>query len=187
MLESKQRLRVLDFDIENRPLSYWIPDQPTAEITAIASCWTDDLSSMQVDLLGEKSVEEIVDRFIERYNQADIVTGHYITRHDLPHINGALLEMGRPPLGAKMVSDTRTNMFKKQGVPATQEYLMEILGIEIGKEHMTQGDWREANRLTPKGLDRTRTRVTKDVIGHMMLRAKMAELGLLRPIKLWRP
>lgn len=186
MLQTKQGLKILDFDIENRPLSYWIPDMPTAEITAIASCWVGDLSSLEVHLLGEYTVEEILDAFIKRYNEADIVTGHYISRHDLPHINGALLELGRPPLGPKLVSDTRTNMFKKQGVPATQEYLMEILGVEVGKEHMTQGDWREANRLTPKGLTRTKTRVTKDVIGHMLLRSKMLELGLLKSAKVWR-
>jgi len=43
-VRSKQR--ILDFDIENRPLSYWIPDQPTAEITAIAWAWADKPSEI---------------------------------------------------------------------------------------------------------------------------------------------
>jgi hypothetical protein len=34
-IERKQR-RILDFDIENRPLSYWVPDMPTADITSIS-------------------------------------------------------------------------------------------------------------------------------------------------------
>src|SRR3990170_973063 len=90
------RGRVLDFDIENRPLSYWQPDTPTAEITAIASCWTERdkyghflFGSMQVGLLTpwDDGPSDILLAFLERYNEADMVTGHYIRMHDLPIIN----------------------------------------------------------------------------------------------------
>src|SRR6185436_10157697 len=97
MLTTKKQLKVLDFDIENRPLSYWIPDgKPTAEITAIASCWADDPESMVVHLLGQDDPELMLQFFVNRYNKADIVTGHYIRVHDLPIINGALMEFGLP-------------------------------------------------------------------------------------------
>jgi hypothetical protein len=39
--KTRRKLRILDFDIENRPLSYWVPDRPSAEITAIAAGWVD--------------------------------------------------------------------------------------------------------------------------------------------------
>lgn len=179
-------LKILDFDIENRPLSYWA-DRPTAEVTAIASCWTSDLGSMQVDLLGELSVREILERFVARYNEADIVTGHYIRRHDLPIINGALFEQGLPLLSQKMVCDTKEDMYKKGDIPASQEYLLALFDLSIGKEHMNQVDWREANRLTSKGLERTKKRVESDVYGHMIMRAKMLELNLLKGPRVWKP
>ena len=51
-LAEERELRVLDFDIENRPLSYWVPDMPTCDITSIASAWVGDNDSMKVDLLA---------------------------------------------------------------------------------------------------------------------------------------
>lgn len=185
-MEVTRKLKILDFDLENRPLSYYIPEFPTAEITAIASCWSDDSTSMEVLLLGEYTLEQMLIKFVERYNQADIVTGHYIRKHDLPHLNGALLELGLPQLTPKLSSDTKLDMFKKQGVPATQEYLGEIMGFPM-KVHMTQGDWREANRLTAEGLEKTKKRVTSDVYQHMLLRVEMVKRGLLGPPKVWTP
>lgn len=180
-------LRILDFDIENRPLSYWIPDRPTAEVTAVASCWVDDPTTMEVLLLGPMSVSEMLDRFLVRYGQADIVTGHYIRRHDLPILSGALLELGRPPLSAKMTCDTKLDMLKKADVPATQEFLGEVFGIDAPKVHMTQVDWREANRLTAEGLVKTAARVVGDVHQHILLRKAMLDAGWLRSPRVWRP
>ena len=182
--EQTSKLRILDFDIENRPLSYWVPDQPTAEITAIATCWADDVGSMRVYLLGINTYEEILQHFVDRYNDADIVTGHYIRRHDLPIINGALLELGWPQLGPKLTIDTKLDMTKKQGIPATQEYLLDLFGI--GKKvYMGQADWRQANRLTPEGIEATRRRVSGDVYDHMKLRPEMTRRGLLNSPKMW--
>jgi hypothetical protein len=194
-LTEGRRLRVLDFDIENRPLSYWQPDRPTAEITAIASCWTDDIGSMQVDLLqpADDGPRAVLERFVQRYNEADEVTGHYITRHDLPIINGALYELGMPLLGSKRACDTKTLMMKKADVPATQEYLLETLGVTdvygrpLEKFHMSQSDWREANRLTPDGLRKTAERVSSDVFAHIQMHAEMHRRGMLRPPGIWDP
>lgn len=185
--------RVLDFDIENRPLTYWAPDNPTAEITSISSCWVGDHDSAEVLLLGEIDGPEILERFVARYNEADIVTGHYIRKHDLPIINGALYELGLPLLVPKMTSDTKLDMFKKADIPATQEFLLETLdpqcplGIPLEKFHMSQTDWREANRLTPNGLALTRRRVSSDVHAHIHLREAMLAKGWLRSPKVWSP
>ena len=179
--------RVLDFDIENRPLSYWLPDRPTAEVTAIASCWADDISSMEVLLLGPLSVGEILDRFLVRYNEAGVVTGHYIRKHDLPILNGQLLELGRPSLSPKMAWDTKLDMLRKADVPATQEFLGEVFNISAPKVHMTQADWREANRLTDAGLVKTASRVAGDVHQHMLLRKAMLDAGWLGGPRLWKP
>lgn len=181
------RGRVLDFDIENRPLSYWTPDRPTAEVTAIGMCWVGEPDSLEVALLGRESAVEMLLRFIARYNQADLVTGHYIRRHDLPILNGALMELGLPTLGPKLTSDTKLDMVKKGDIPATQEFLLETLDVPFEKFHMTQSKWRAANRLTPDGLAQAEKRVSSDVLGHIAMREEMMKRGLLGPPRMWKP
>lgn len=180
-------LRILDFDIENRPLSYWVPDRPSAEITAIASCWADDPESMQVLLLGRETMPEVLAAFVERYNHAGLVTGHYIRKHDLPIINGALLEQGMPPLSEKLTHDTKLDLLIAKDMPVSQENLAAMLGVSLRKVHMLQADWREANRLTPEGLAKTEARVVGDVRQHMEMRLSLLRARLLRPPRVWRP
>src|SRR5688572_8235916 len=86
MLVRHRPLRVLDFDIENRPLSYLGSDFTTAEVTAIAWAWCDSPEDVTVYLLGEHELSFILTSFVEAYRQADLVTGHYITGHDLPMV-----------------------------------------------------------------------------------------------------
>lgn len=177
---------ILDFDIENRPLSYLGGDFTTAEITAIAWSWygTDDV---QVRLLGEVDYHTMLTDFVVDYDKADIVTGHYIRNHDLPHINGALLEAGLPPLSKKRTSCTKNDLVRRTGVSASQESLADMLDVPTSKEHMTQKDWRLANRLLPEGLTRTKERVVQDVIQHKQLRERLIEEGFLRPPRVWKP
>lgn len=180
------RLRILDFDIENRPLSYLGSDYMTAEVTAIAAGWTDQ-NRVHCWALGEVSYEDMLDGFREMYEQADMVTGHYIRKHDLPIVNGALMEAGLPGLTEKMSSDTKLDLVKRSQLSASQEALAGMLGIEASKYHMTQPMWREANRLTPAGIKLTKRRVMDDVRQHKQLRAKLIELGALKAPRMWRP
>lgn len=192
---NKGQFWVLDFDIENRPLSYWVPDRPTAEITSIAVAWIDHPRDVTVDLLGPAETDaehaemqrRMLMNFVELYNAADMVTGHYITRHDLPIINGALMDWGLPVLGPKLVQDTKTDMVKKADIPATQEYLAEMTRTKMRKVHMTQHDWRQANRLTVEGREATRKRVIGDVRQHLRLRKRMLAENLLHSPRVWRP
>src|SRR5688572_19943992 len=72
-------MRVLDFDIENRPLSYLGSDFTTAEVTAIAWAWCDRPEDVTCVLLGEMDPIAMLQQFVAAYTQADMVTGHYIT------------------------------------------------------------------------------------------------------------
>lgn len=188
-------VRILDFDIENRPLTYWVPDRPTAEVTAIAACFVDDPESMKVWTLGPSmtnghhrwQMREILDGFKQMYDQADVVTGHYIRKHDLPIINAGLVEWGLPLLGTKMTIDTKLDLVRFADIPKTQEHLSDMLALAEEKLHMKQSMWREANRLTQEGIRKTKARVTNDVIQHMKLRLALLEAGLLKSPKVWRP
>lgn len=181
------KLRILDFDIENRPLAYLGQDYTTAEITAIAACWDRQPKTMVVWLLGRDDPKAMLEGFHTLYDQADMVTGHYIRKHDLPIINGAMLEHGLRPLDMKLTCDTKLDLIAHLYLSASQENLCESLGIPAAKVHMSNARWREANRLTDKGLELTRRRAVGDVLQHMALRRKLIELGSLSAPKAWRP
>lgn len=183
---SSKTVRVLDFDIENRPLSYLGSDFTTAEVTAIAAGWTDQ-KKIHCWVLGEDTAEDMLDNFRELYLEADVVTGHYIRKHDLPILNGALLEHGLEPLTEKLSSDTKLDMIRRKELSVSQESLAGMYGLPHPKHHMSQPEWREANRLTPEGLRKTRKRVTSDVIQHKALRERLIQDKALHPPKVWRP
>lgn len=176
---------VLDFDIENRPLSYLGSDFTTAEITAIAASFVGE-DKVHVWALGEVTSEDMLRGFIELYNKADIVTGHYIRKHDLPIINGALMEFGLPKLGEKRTHDTKLDLIKALGISKSQENLSEMWELQESKYHMSQIKWRKANRLTPEGIEQTKKRVIDDVNQHKALRELLLENDYLGPVVMWR-
>lgn len=185
------KLRILDLDIENRPLSYLGQGFTTSEITAIAYCWDGEPKSMECWLLSrtdQYTAIEMLERVYEKYCDADMVTGHYIKMHDLPHINGALLEYGMSPLPEKLVCDTKMDLIKKGDIfSASQENLCAMFGLKEPKIHMNAVLWREANRLTPAGLEATYKRAVGDVLQHMALRKELVKRDLLKAPKVWRP
>lgn len=174
--------RILDMDIENRPLTYLGGDWTTAEITAIAASFGLD-EPIDCWLLGRDDPQYILKKFVELYDQADIVTGHYLRKHDLPIINGSLLEYGMPPLGLKMTVDTKLDLKPMKDISRSQESLGAMLGTSQQKVHMTQLDWREANRL--ERIEAAETRVIADVRQHQELRIKLSQLGMLGSAKAW--
>ena len=183
-----KRLRILDLDIENRPLAYLGSDFTTSEITAIAACWDGDLGSLHCCLLGIETPQEMLEWIWGLYDQADMVTGHFIRRHDLPKINGALLEYGMSPLPEKLTCDTKLDLMKHGGeISASQENLCQMFGIPAPKAHMSNAMWRKANRLTPDGLALTAERAMGDVVQHMALRKELVKRDLLSPPRMWRP
>jgi hypothetical protein len=183
---AQRPLRILDFDIENRPLSYLGSDFTTGEVTAISWAWTDQPKDVTVYLLGETDLPDILAAFVAVYNQADMVTGHYIIGHDLPMLNGALMEYQMPALGDKLVHDTKVHLIRRKGISCSQESLGAMLRLDHAKVVMNQSKWRAANRLTPEGLKLVRERVTGDVIQHIAMRRELDALGYLSGPKMWR-
>ena len=183
---TQRPMRVLDFDIENRPLSYLGSDFTTGEVTAIAWAWCDKPEDVTVRLLGETDLRDILIEFSAVYVNADMVTGHYITGHDLPMLNGALMEEQLPALGDMLVQDTKTDLIRAKGISRSQESLGAMLRLEQPKVQMNQSKWRAANRLTPEGLQLVRERVIGDVQQHMAMRKELDALGYLSPPRLWR-
>lgn len=179
-------MRVLDFDIENRPLSYLGSDFTTAEVTAIAWAWTDRPDDVTVYLLGETDLPVILQAFCAAYAEADLVTGHYIRGHDVPMVNGALFECRMPPLPDKLTQDTKLDLMKSKGISLSQESVAAMFRLDHQKQSMNQAQWRAANRLTPDGLIEVRRRCVGDVRQHIEMRAALLKLGYLGPPRVWR-
>lgn len=190
--EPRAKHRILDFDIENRPLSYWFGDMTTAEITAIAWSWYDDDAPPVYRVLlpppdHESSFLRMLRDFKRAYDEADMVTGHFIRKHDLPIINAALIEFNLPTLGPKMTCDTKLDMVKRGQLSVSQLALSNMLEVKAPKPSMEGGRWRDANRLTDQGIAAAIERVTGDVRQHMELRRAMLKADLLGPPRLWSP
>ncbi len=182
-----KRLRVLDFDSECRPMTYseW---RAESQITGIAWSWVGEEEVrcllLEQDLSNEWSM---LDEFIDVFNAADIVTGHYLRKHDLPLINDHCVRLGFPPLKPILVSDTMADLTTIKGLGKSQENLAATFGLDAEKHRMTGATWRVANALTPEGLAGTRTRVVADVLQNKQLREELLGRGLLRAPRLWRP
>lgn len=183
-----KRTRTLDFDIEARPLSYLGADFTTRDVTAIAARFIDQKpKDTHVWLLGVDDPVEMFEGFRALYDEADIVTGHYIRGYDLPNLIGAMVELGLPPLTEKWTVDTKGDLLKNQGVSKSQESLAAMLGIKSPKIQMNQAKWREANRLTPEGIALTRERVVGDITQHIEMLAELRRRDLVGPGRLWTP
>jgi hypothetical protein len=180
----RRPLKVLDLDIENRPLSYLGSDFTTSEVTAIACSFIGE-EKVYVWMLGHHTPREIMENFLPFYNEADMITGHYIRKHDLPILSGACLELGLPVLTPKLVQDTYSDLIKHKGISASQENLSAMYGLEHKKAHMNTTQWRSANRLEADGIMEAKKRVTDDVLQHKALREKLA--GSLKPPRMWSP
>jgi len=181
-------LRTLDLDVEARPLSWYGGDWVTKEITAIACQWLDRTRAECWVLTREPgSMREMLVAIRERYEIADMVTGHFIRGYDLPLLNAMMIDNGLPALGRKLTHDTKLDLMRMQGISKSQENLAALLGLQHQKVQMNQAKWREANRLTPEGIALTRKRVIGDVKQHIEMRARLLELGMLGPPKLWIP
>lgn len=198
---SKAHVRILDFDFECRPLSWYAGDWNSKELTAIAWKFIGEGDPVEVRLLGEgsdpcpccaqprhrTSVAEMLRDFLEAYDAADVVTGHFIKAFDLPMLVAACLEEGFPVPRAKRAQDTKIDMVRFSGLSKSQEALGAMFELAHPKVGMSQTDWRVANRLLAEGLERTRARVAGDVEQHIELRAALLRRGALRTPSPWSP
>ena len=190
-------MRILDFDVECRPLSWISSDYVSKDITAIAWGWASTINTppeaVTVHLLGSSheytpwdEQRLMLEAFLRVYNEADMVTGHYIRGFDLPTINGALMEHRLPALGDKLTCDTKLDFMRTSGMSLSQEAIGAMLKLDHQKVVMNQDKWRRANRLEPEGIEEARKRVAGDVRMHMEMRRELLKLGYLNAPKLWR-
>lgn len=183
---------ILDFDIETRRVGFhtagkFAPDG--CEPIAIAWALPDDQPTVLTmdPRWSERTMVNMLERFREQWDDADMVTGHYVLRFDIPVINGAMLEFGLKPLAPKLVHDTKVHLFRRGAVSCSQENLAIMRKIEERKFGMADANWRNAARLTPAAMELTRERVVADVKQHWALRQSLVEDGYMRQPTVYRP
>lgn len=180
------KLKILHFDIEALP-GHWIGGDYVSKIpTAIAYSWADE-DEVSVFTHYEYPPEALAFMMAQQLESADIVTGHYIRRFDLPLINGELLRAGYAALAPLTTSDTKDDVYKAHGRSKSQKNLSAMLEIEAPKVDVTLRDWEGFNQkrygYEQAGIDR----VVGDVIQHKQLRKALLDLYWLGPTKTWRP
>jgi hypothetical protein len=188
-------MRVLDFDCECRPISWYGGDWVTKQITAIAWKYTDEPAKARprVEVIGESfdsrqvldEEARMLEAFVKEYFKADVVTGHYITGFDLPLINGSLMRLGLAGLPDKLAQDTKGDLVKAQGLSKSQESLGAMFNQSRPKIHMNTAMWHRANLLLPDGIELAKERVVGDVNQHIELRQIMLDAGVLGPPSVW--
>lgn len=182
-----RKLRVLDFDTECRPLHY-SEFRDESQITAYAWGWVDEAKVHSAILAQDLSNEQaILEEFLAAYRKADIVSGHYIVRHDLPLINDHCMRLGMPLLPPKLAQDTKTLLPKVKGLGLSQENLGTLYDLDQKKHHMNGRKWAGANTLTPEGQQEACKRVVDDVKQHRELRRCLLDRGYLKTPKVWAP
>lgn len=157
-----------------------------SQITAIAWGW---IGERQIEhaVLNQnlKNEQRMLERFLEAYAEADIVTGHYIVRHDLPLLNDHCMRFGWPLLDDKLAQDTKTLLPRVKGLGLSQENLATLYELDAKKHQMNGRRWAVANTLSPEGREEARTRVVSDVRQHKQLRQALIERGYLKPPTRW--
>lgn len=190
-----RKLRILDFDIEARPIAWYGGDFVTKQPTTIAFKFIGEGRRPEVLAIGESDrssrvLEEetlMLEHFREVYDAADMVTGHFIRGFDLSVLQGAYIRLGLEPLGQKLAEDTKQDLIKASGISKSMENLSAMFEARCQKYGMDTAKWADANMLLPHGIAKAKARVTTDVREHIELRSIMVERGLLSPAKLWLP
>lgn len=182
--------KMLVWDLENRPLSYWYDGRPTAEVTAIGWKWVGE-TDCHVAAMGmgtQKTAEKLLRRFLPFYEKADVIIGHNIRTHDLPILNAITVEYGLPAIKPKLTIDTLRDLQKWKDIPKSLEYLCDLLNCPHPKFHMTQHSWRQANRLEAQGLKLSQERVRVDVRATEWVYQELVKRGwLVKPPRMWSP
>lgn len=184
------RLRILDFDCESRPLNFLGSDYTNDEVTVVAWKWIGDESDVQAEALtpDPRSRARMLRAFRGVYDAADLVVGHNIRKFDLPLLSGMCVEADLGPLGSKLASDTLLDLPKMgTAVSRSQRNLADLLGVEVEKVDMTAPAWREANRLTKTGITKAIERACFDVLQNVAVREALIARGLLGSPRVWRP
>lgn len=187
---STRPARILDFDIETIAAGFADPNWVPQKITCVAFSWVgeDKVTSYISTTPGLFEKPDLrafmLSKLVAEIRKADMVTGHNITRFDLPVVNAECLRLGLEPLPSVLVQDTMA-LIKTKGFKKGQDNIGELLSVPLQKKSLSWQGWQDA--YEEKGWKGVVERCESDVLMHKQMRQKMLDLGWLRPPKRWTP
>jgi hypothetical protein len=182
-------LRVLDFDMESMAAGFADPAWVPQKITCIAWSWegydaVNSVISTQMGFFIPSIRAEMLAAFMPVYEQADMVTGHNLLRHDLPLLNAECMRLGLPKPSPKLVLDTM-RLGKTKGLKKGQDNLGGLLRTQQEKQAMDWEAWEQA--YEDPTWQRVRDRAESDVVMHKEIVVQMRERRWLKPPVVWNP
>ena len=167
-----RRLKILDFDTENRPGFYWYDGRTTDMLMTIAWGWMDE-KEVHWDTIRSDVEEGLIplplERFTEALSHADVVTGHNIKRHDVPLLNAHCDREGLPRLEWPLIVDTMDFMQKTKGVSRSQANLSDLFRLVEDKTQVHIPTWERAATGDAVALTIVAKRCMQDVRQHREL------------------
>lgn len=177
-----KRLRILCWDIENKPGTYGPGDYTHGKVTAIGAQFLDESvpSAWILRRNNVKQMRQCAKEFCKSAEAADIFMGHNLRRHDIKLLNGWLVTVGLPVLAPKPVLDTYLDQPKVSGLSRSLENLCARWGCPVEKVWMPEHVWEQAYDGVPYAVEKMRERVTKDVQINIWLFHELRSRGLLK-------
>ena len=168
---------ILDFDMESMAAGFADPAWVPQKITCISWSWigysaVNSVISTQMGFFIPEIRRTMLEQFMAVYEQADVVTGHNLIRHDLPLLNAECLRLGLPQPSSKKVEDTIA-FRKTKGLKKGLDNLAKLLKTQEEKQDMDYEAWEQAYEDPTWKL--VIDRCESDVRLHKQVREKMIE------------
>jgi len=182
-------MRILDFDMESLAAGFADPAWVPQKITCIAWSWlgydaVNSVISTQMGFFIPEIRAAMLEQFMPIYEQADMVTGHNLLRHDLPLLNAECMRLGLAKPKAKLVLDTM-RLGKTKGFKKGQDNIGGLLKTQQEKQAMDYQAWEYA--YEDPTWQRVIDRAESDVVMHKEIVSKMRERGWLKAPVVWNP
>lgn len=187
---NKRPMRILDFDVETIAAGFADPNWVPQKITCVAWSWIgeDKVSSKISTTEGLFRRPELrakmLASLLAEISEADMLTGHNIARFDLPVINAECMRLGLPTVGPVMVQDTML-LTRSKGFKKGQDNIGELLDLATQKQALSWQGWQDAYEENDWGT--VVSRCESDVLMHKQMRAKLKDLGWMKPPRAWKP
>jgi hypothetical protein len=175
-------MRILAFDLENKPGTYGPGDFTHGKVTALGAQFVDEDECHGWVLKRDKpaQMKKCVREFRDLWNDADIVLGHNIRRHDVRLLNGLCTSLNLPLLPERRMIDTYSDQPKMSGLSRSLENLCDRWDCPEAKLHLSEADWEAAYDGRPEGEQKMLDRVTSDVRISIWLYRELLRRQLLR-------
>jgi hypothetical protein len=178
---SVRPLRLLCFDIENKPGTYGPGDYTHPKVTAVACQFVDEEQGFAWCFRRDdpERMSAQAEEFRGFWDSTDAVMGHNIRRHDQKILDGMYAGLGIPLLSRKRMVDTYLDQPKMQGYSRSLENLADRWGCPEKKIRMSEYDWEQAYDEVPEGVAKMRERVLSDVRINIWLYHELVRRNLL--------